>query len=197
MGVQRRSNPFHALPLGILCVSAASAFCFLGCAAPARTTRLQTRDFQDISTEVAASLQSSDFLRDRTPQSPLMLIAIHKVDNLTTDLLSEGEKWFLMDRVMNSDVMAALRRGRNIRFVIPAERLEAIAERNLWAAPIAPERRPTHTMTAALRNVVRAAGINRTDLYAAHYAITAIDTGETEWTGEYLLKRTATGRAYN
>lgn len=180
-----------------LCVSVVNTLYSVGCVAPAKSTRLQTRDFQDISTEVGASLQSSEFLRERTPESPLMLIAIHKIDNLTTDLVSEGEKWFLMDRVMNSGVMDALRRERNIRFVIPAEKLEALAERNLWAAPIAPERRPTHTMTASLRNVVRAAGLDRTDLYAAHYTITALDSGENVWTGEYLLKRTAEGRSYN
>lgn len=177
--------------------AAANAFVFVGCTQPAQSTRLQTRDFQDISTEVAASLQSSDFLRDRTSDSALILIAIRKIENLTTDILAEGEKWFLMDRVMNSGVMTELRHERNIRFVIPKDRLDALAEANQWAGPIAADRHPTHTMTAVLRNVTRAAGIDRTDLYSAHYAITSLGTGETVWSGEYLLKRVAAGRAYN
>lgn len=180
--------------LWVLCASAVTVF---SCAAPARTTRLQTRDFQEAATEIATSLRRSDFLRERTQASEPIVIAITKVENLSSDLLSEGEKWFLVDRVMNSDMMAALRQERNIRFVIPAERLEDLAAAASWAGPIGQDRAPTHSMTAALRNVTRSAGVDRTDLYAAEYTITRIESGETAWTGEYLVKRTAVGRAYN
>lgn len=186
----------HLLSL-CLCASVVNALALGGCQAPPRTTRLHTRDFQDISTEIAFSLQSSSFIQDRTPDSPSMTIAIEKIDNLTTDILSEGEKWFLMDRVMNSDAMTALRRERNIRFVIPAERLDALIDSRVWAGPIAQGRAPTHVMHAVLRSVTRAAGPDRTDLYSARYSITALNSGETVWTGDYLLKRAASGRAYN
>lgn len=190
------TNEVRAL-LCVVCAAAASVLVQGGCQTATKTTQLQTRDFQDISTEIAASLQSSEFIRERTPESPPMTIAIQKIDNLTTDILSEGEKWFLMDRVMNSDVMSTLRRQRNIRFVVPAERLDGFAERQQWAGPIAPDRRPTHVMTATMRSVTRAQGFDRTDLYSAQYSITRVETGETAWRGEYLLKRAATGRSYN
>ncbi|MBL8747044.1 MAG: hypothetical protein JNK58_11905, partial [Phycisphaerae bacterium] len=187
---QRNRTRQHGL-FRALCVSAVNLSILSACGKPIQSTRLQTRDFQDISSEIAGSLRSSAFLRDRTPGSPPIFIAIQKIDNLTTDLLSEGEKWFLMDRVMNSETMAALRKERNIRFLIPMDALDNL---NTWAGPIASDRAPTHTMTAVLRSVTRSAGQDRTDLYSAHYAITALDTGESVWTGEYLLKRTAAGR---
>jgi hypothetical protein len=168
-----------------------------GCAAPARSTRLETLDFESIVVEIAASLRASDFLSDRTPSSPEVLLTVQKPTNLTSDLLTEGEKWYLIDRVTHSFHIRDLARERRIRFIIPAERLENLKELIPDDREIGSERAPTHVMTAVLRNVTRAAGADRTDLYAAHYTITSIKTGETEWTGEYLLKRAAQGRSYN
>lgn len=193
MRIVTQSSPL----LCALCASLVTLPALSGCQSPARTTRLQTRDFEDIAAEVASSLRGSEFILERGPHSPQMTIAVTKVENLTTDILSEGEKWYLIDRVMDSDAMATLQRERNIRFVIPAERLSEMRERDQWAGPIAPDRAPTHSMTAALRSVTRSAGTDRTDLYAAFYRITSIDSGETLWTGEFLLKRAAAGRAYN
>lgn len=179
-----------------LCVSAVSAFSVAACSTPPRSTQLQTLDFESIVVEVTQSLQSSDFLKERTPESPEILLTFQKPTNLTSDLLHEGEKWYLVDRVTHSLMFRDLSKAKRIRTIIPAERLEGIEERDA-GMPIGSERAPTHVMTAVLRNVTRTAGRDRTDLYAAGYQITQIQSGETVWTGEYLLKRSAIGRAYN
>lgn len=181
----------------VILVSCVALSAGAGCTIPTRTTRLHAADLQDIAHEVAASLGSSDFLQERGPESEPIVIALHKVENLTSDLLNEGEKWYLMDRVLNSETMGALRRERNIRFVIPRERLDELTARTEWAGAIGEGRRPTHTMTAVLRSVTRSASADRTELYAAQYRLTALQTGETVWAGEYLLKRAASGRSYN
>lgn len=174
---------------------AAAGQLFIGCAAPSRTTRLETRDFEDIAFEVAQSLRASDFLRERSPDSAPMTVAIQKAENLSSDILSEGERWFLMNRVVQASSMRALADERAIRFVIPAENLRELRELT-GDDQLAAGRAPTHTMTARLRSITRAAGLDRTDLYRAEYRITDLSTGETMWTGEFELKRAAVGRSY-
>jgi hypothetical protein len=166
------------------------------CTAPARSTRLQARDFEDIAAEVAAALDASDFLRERAPDSEPIVVAVRPAVNLSADLVSEGERWYLVDRVLDGDRMDALRRARNIRFVVPEARLASLARESGWGEALAPERRPTHAFEATLRSVTRAAGADRTDLYAAHYRVTRLDSGQTEWAGEFILKRAAVGRSY-
>ncbi|MDX2115790.1 MAG: hypothetical protein SFZ24_09280 [Planctomycetota bacterium] len=169
-----------------------------GCAAPqARTTRLQTRDFEDIAFEMAANLRASDFLRERTAESPPMTVAVSKVENLSTDLVSDGEKWFLMDRVIESASMKTLAREKAVRFVIPAEKLRALRETLGPDERIALERRPTHSMIAQLRSLTRAAGLDRTEVYSAFYRIVELESGEAVWSGDFALKRAAVGRSYN
>lgn len=157
---------------------------------------MQTRDFEDIASEMSAGLRASEFLRDRSPASPLIVVAVSKVDNLSSDIIAEGEKWRLMDSVIDSEAMRALRAERNIRFVIPAEKLRLLRGSE-GDGSIGVDRRPTHAMSAVIRSVTRTAGRDRTDLYIARYTITDINSGETAWEGEFLLKRAAVGKSYN
>ena len=167
------------------------------CAAPPKTTRLQVEDFEDVAIEMAASLRASPFLAGRGPQSPRMVIAVSKVENLSSDILSDGEKWYLMDRVIDSAAINALRNSDNIRFVIPAEKLRLLNQKLEPDQQAGADRDPTHTMTARLLSLVRTAGKDRTDLYYCQFTLTDLASGEIVWTDNFAIKRIARGKAYN
>lgn len=169
-----------------------------GCAAaPPASSRLTAGDFEFVSSEMAAKLAASDWLAERGPDSPPMTIAVSKVENLTTDLISEGEKWYLVDTVLDSESMKALKALRNIRFVIPAEKLVLLRKTLGPEEDVAQQRSPTHTLAARMVSVTRAAGRDRTDLYNCEFRIVELASGELVWTDHAELKRIAAGRAYN
>lgn len=203
--------------LGVLAALVAS---LAACAAPRpQTSRLTTQDFQDFSAELAQKLRDSDFLADRTAESPVIRVALSKVENLTTDLLSEGEKWYVVQRAFDSNTMDALRRDKAIRFVIAVEDAHKLAQAQASAGAAVmctgfevgpqpeaqpgtqpesqPGRNPTHTATAMLRSVTRTAGIDRTDLYDLELRIVELASGQIVWSDHAAIKRVAVGKAYN
>lgn len=184
-----RASAWLALLLSALALSA--------CAAPSRTTRLRVEDFEDVAIEMAAKLRASSFLAGRSPESPPLVVTLTKVENLSSDILSEGEKWYLVERVIDADAIADLRRSDNVRFVIPAEKLRLLRDAADADIPIAPERDPTHVMTARLTSLVRTASLDRTDLYDAEFRIVELATGEVVWSDHVALKRVARGKAYD
>lgn len=180
------------LPLALLLAALVAA-----CAAPSKSTRLKVEDFEDVAVEMAASLRKSAFLADRGPTSPPIVIAVSKVENLSSDILSDGEKWYLMDRVIDSHAIDALRDADNIRFVIPAEKLRLLNKKLEAQDQAAVARNPTHTMTARLLSLTRTASQDRTELYDCQFTLTELATGEVVWTDNIAIKRIARGKAYN
>lgn len=178
-------------------VAAILATAATGCASPSRTTRLQVEDFEIVAIEMADKLRASDFLRDRGPHSPQVVVAVSKVENLSSDILSEGEKWYLMDRVIDSRAIDALRTDEGIRFVIPAEKLRLLNRSLPPEEQAAALRSPTHAMTARLLSLARTAGPDRTDLYDCQFTLTDLSDGQIVWTDNIAIKRVARGRAYN
>lgn len=182
----------------LCCALAGAAVLACGCATPVpASSRLTVSDFEFVSSEMSAKLAASPLLEGRTLQSEPMTVAVSKVENLSTDLLSEGEKWYLVDSVLDSDSMRALRDERNIRFVIPAEKLALFRKTLGPEAEVASQRSPSHTLTARIRSVTRAASLDRTDLYSCEFSMVELDTGAIVWSDSVLLKRIARGRSYN
>lgn len=166
-----------------------------GCASTPQSSRLAVDDIEFTAKELAAKLADSGFLRDRTGESPRMVVAIHKVENLTADVIPEADQWYMMVRVRDSASMESLRRLRNIVFVVPAERTGAGAiDREFGAAG---GRRPTHEMSATYHAAVRSAGRDRTDAYLCEMRITNLDTRELVWTDSVEFKKVAAGRSYD
>ncbi len=169
-----------------------------GCASTGpQSTRLTTDDFIATSSDMAAQLRGSDFLRERTPDSPRIVIAIRSVENLTSDLMSGGEKWTLMNRVRNSVAVRDVCREKNIAFVIPAEKLESGREKGTLEPDAAAGRAPTHVMSAIFTSIRRAAKNQRADVYSCQYQITDLATGQLAWSGVFEFQRQAAGRAYD
>ncbi len=171
------------------------------CAAPTRasgqSTAITSEDLREITTEIAERLKASDFLRERTLESPPLTITLRKVINYTSDVLREGDRWYLMYRVLDSFEIRTLSQEKNIRIVIPVERLAELRANVPDAEQAAAARQPTHTMEAIFRSVTAAAGKARTDAYYCQYRVTELDTGEVVWSDRFEFKRAAVGRAYN
>jgi hypothetical protein len=168
-----------------------------GCAGPPRSTALTVDDLEATTQAMADKLSGSDLLRGRTAESEAMIVAIDKVQNLTSDLIPEGQQWWMMARVRDKLNVNALRRDRNVRFVIAKERLLRGMEEGNFEATTGKERSPTHAMSATFRSLTRSAGKDRTEAYACEYRITQIGSGELKWSDTFEFKRVAFGKGYD
>lgn len=177
------------------------AFTFvMGCNKP-QSTVMTADDYQFIASEMAAKLREhlseSPLFSARTPESPKWTIAIQKVQNLTSDMMPESAKWYLMARVRESVPIGSFSRERNIAFTIPAERLREARKRGAVSEDMEAGRKPTHVMSATFLSVTRASGQDRTDLYYCEYTLNDLKTGEVIWTDKVEFKRAAHGRSWD
>lgn len=181
----------------VFVICALGAATLSGCSSPPRSTELTTSDLDQTAAEMAAKLTSSRFLADRTPDSPKMVIAISKVENLSSDIITESEEWSLMQRVRMSLPIVQLGQQKNLVFVIPAEHLKAGMARGSFDEDFAKGRKPTHEMDATFRSATRSKGKDRTDAYLVEYRITDLHTGELVWDESFEFKRVARGLSYD
>jgi hypothetical protein len=135
-------------------LTAALLLCFLGspllisCASP-QSTRLRNQDISYTASEMAQKLTAAQFMQDRGPDSPPMIVAITKVENLTTDIIPVSEQWYLMAKVRDSLPIVNLRQQRRLYFVIPAEHLREGQDRGNLPPDFGLNRAPTHEPPAA------------------------------------------------
>ena len=175
----------------------ALALVLAACAGNARpgSTRLSIGDMTEIAGRTAQALAAGPFLAERTPESEPVVIAINRVENNTSDVITRSEQWYLMQSVAN-EVFERFR-DRNVTMVIPAERLALAKRRGAIETRGGQTREPTHVMTARFTTVTRSDAGGRTELYQADYQITKIATGEVVWADAVEFTRGALGRSYN
>ncbi|MBI1190622.1 MAG: hypothetical protein GC200_08105 [Tepidisphaera sp.] len=180
-------------------LAALVAALFLGaCAGPPKSSRLSVDDIEVTAQELSAKLTGSDFLANRNADSPRMIVALTKVENLTTDVIPEADEWYIMTRVRASRSMEALKRLKNIVFVVPIEHIRGgAAQASEFDQLVAQGRKPTHEMSATFRSSVRAKGENRTDVYMCDLRITDLTTRELSFADSVEFKKTAVGKAYD
>lgn len=162
-----------------------------------RSTRIAAEDFADVAAAAAAQLHSSEALRDRGANDEPWVIAMDRVENLSSDVISVSEQWWLMAKLRASLPMRTLSTDRAVKFVIPAEHLAAVRARDPELAEAAPERAPTHRMGAVFRSVTRVGQNGRTDLYRVDFDLVSLHDGHLEWSGSYEFKRLAFGRGWD
>ncbi len=181
-----------------MCIAGFAA-CVAGCQTP-RSTRLNVDDFEFMATGIADALRGSmvqGFLAERGPGSPEMVVAIQRVTDYSHDMLSDGEKWYLMAKVRDA-LDHSLRTRKNIVFVIPADKIRdarkmgEIDDQNAFSS-----RAPTHVMDGTIRAVVRTTARDRTDAYLLDCELTALAGGEVVWSAQVEFKRWARGRAWD
>lgn len=185
-----------AMRVAVLSVVAASVLG--GCAGAPKSSRLSVGDIEFTAQELSAKLTDSTFLADRNGESPRMVVAINKVENLTTDVIPEADEWYIMERVRGSRPMEALKRLRNIVFVVPIDHIRGgQAQASEFDRLVALGRRPTHEMSATFHSAVRSSGENRTDVYLCEMRITDMTSRELVFLESVEFKKTATGKAYD
>ncbi len=161
------------------------------------SSRLDNEDFIEFAASAGESLRASQQVRERNEGSEAWFVALTDPVNLSSDVISEGERWSIMERLKDSMPLASLRAERNISFVIPrevADRLEGIESD--WQLAMG-DRAPSHTLEATIRSVTRRAHEQRADLYSFQMSIVDVSSGEVVWSDDLLLKRAAVGRAWD
>jgi hypothetical protein len=176
-----------------------------GCAEP-RSTRMTAGDFDHMGAEMAASLARSDALRNRTAASPPWVVSIDKVQNLSSDVMTESEQWMIIARLRGSLPIQALRTQRSITFVMPPERVEALRrDPNLGAGvgdfgpDLGADRRPTHQLNATFRSLARVnpTGTGSEDYYYCEFQMLDLATGQPVWIDKVEYKRLAKGHIWD
>jgi hypothetical protein len=182
-------------------LSAAMLVAAAGCASAnlPRTTRPTIEDYTEMAEAMAQSLAASDLLRHRTPQSEPWVFAIRKVENLSNEVMTESERWYVMARLQSSLPIQAMQQQKNIRFVIPAERRDQLRRYpELDMDPlIAADRRPTHVINAVFYSVPRAVRRDRTDLYYCEFELLPMGDAVPVWVDRFEYKRVAYGHIWD
>lgn len=187
-----------ALFWALLAASAATVV-LAGCHKP-QSTRLSLGDLNALVAQMASRLAGSDFLRDRTSQSPPITVVINKVENLTYDVIPPAEQWMLMARVRASLPIQTVGRQKNVFFQITPERVAALREMG-FEVDQEPAPPATHLMTATFRSSERIGGGKagepanvREDYYYLEYRIVELASGRVVWSDAFEFKRQAKGR---
>ena len=172
----------------------------VGCAAT-HSTRLQINDFTEVSTEIAADLAASPFLRNRTPQSLPINITFEKITNLSSDIISASAQWTIMQRIFTAFPVQALSQQANINIILPAAKTLRTRNSSINSeanSDFGSKRTVTHIMTATIDSLTRTSDQHRTDLYAFTFQITDLSqstdkNGILIWSDKYEIKRAAVG----
>lgn len=173
------------------------------CAGGPESTRLRASDFNYIVDRMAESLAASDFLAGRGPDSEPAYITIRQVENLTSDIIPERERWMLMERVQAVLNKRELAEKKNLRFQIPPEHRQSLDD-DPQARDRARRQMPetTHVMKAVFMSSKRAQRgkehrlvERRQDYYYLEYSITELESRNPVWTETFEFKREAAGLA--
>jgi hypothetical protein len=141
---------------------------------------------------------SSQFISSRNAASPPIVLSVQKVENLTSDVITESEQWAMMVEIANDVfVRSPLGRNANIKLIVPRERLTLARRRGVVPAFDSADALPTHIMTATFRSVTRDEQAQRFDEYFCEYEISELQSREIVWSDRVKLTRKAFGRAYN
>lgn len=169
----------------------------VGCAGEPSTTRLGAEDLVAFSEEAAQSLASGDAISGRGPRDAPWVIAMRLPRNLSHDVISEGERWFVMERLKDSLAMSRLARERGLVFVIDRERAASAGDVEGGDPAGFPNRRPTHVLEGEFRSIERRSGEHRTDAYAFVLSLRDLADGAVVWSDSFVIKRGAHGRAWD
>ena len=166
----------------------------------ARSTRMTVDDLNAMAGAMAQSLAASDALRDRTAASPPWVISVDKVLNLSNDVMTEAEQWFVIAKLRGSLPLQAMAKQRNIRFVIPAQQVRKMRrDPNLDTHGITfgAQRKPTHQMNATFHSANRGDATNQTEWYYCEFQIIDLATAIPVWADKFEYKRGAVGHVWD
>lgn len=182
----------------LLSVFVSSWFILLAACAGPQTTRMTVGDFEAMAAAMAQSLLQSDALARRGPGSDPWTVSIQKVTNLSSDVMPQREQWSIMAQLRGATPIQSLWHQKNVRFVLPAQRVvELRGSAAEFGEAFGARREPTHVMTATFRSITRAQMKDRTDVYYAQFEIIDLRTGEPVWQDRFEFKRAASGHVWD
>lgn len=200
IGVTRHLRSSHAVASSFAAMLAVVLVTLAGCAAPGgQSTRLTVGDLNYTVAELTQQLQTSPLITQRTPASPPMRVVIRRVENLTSDRITEAERWMVMARLRSGLGIAPLRDQKNIEFMIPPER-QALARQGGFQGDLGPNDQPTHIMDAVFRSATRTGrddkhgNVNiRSDFYFLEARVLDLSGRDVLWSGKAEFQREASG----
>lgn len=154
-------------------------------------------DFDAMTAAMAQSLLQSDAIAARGPDSDPWIISIQKVTNLSSDVMPQREQWSIMAQIRGAAPIQTLWQQKNVRFVLPAQRVVELRNAGVEYEDFGAQRKPTHTMTATFRSATRAQEKDRTDLYYTEFEIIDLQTGVPVWQDRFEFKRAAHGQIWD
>lgn len=171
-----------------------------GCAPKTKSTRITGNDFYITMDKMIDSLADSNVLRERTPDSPQMILMINKVTNLTSDIITPAEQWMLVARVRDT-LVNRFAKEKNIRMVITPEKHNLLRQAGYSGDLTGAELNATHVMRARFMSA-RRGGVRgkdevtdiRADYYYLAYELMTIETHELLWSDRFEFKREAVGQ---
>lgn len=184
-----------------LCV-AALVWLAAGCASsPAqRTTRLADADLSQAVLTVRDQLVESAFLRSRDAGSPEARLVVRRVENLSTDRISEAEQWSLVSRVLAAEGMHDLLRSKNISLQLPPEKARLLERGGLTFGEFGEESWPTHLLEAQIASATRAGSLTggrdadiRKEYYLLSFAVEEVQSRALVWQGTTEVAREVWG----
>jgi hypothetical protein len=174
----------------------------VGCASQPKSTVISADDAQFVVTKTAEKLKTSAFLADRKSDSPPITITLEKVENLTSDVISEAEQWKFLMEIQGSLDVVKVANSKNIHFQVTPERLAKLRSQG-WTKAGSAYQPPTHVMSAVFHSAARAGqdkeGLvtDRVDQYFLEYSIVELKTGAVAWSDSVEFKKEAIGRVNN
>ena len=169
-----------------------------GCKSHPKSSRIAIEDYIEMAGAMAQSLRQSDAIAERSPDSEPWVVSFEKVQNLSSEIMTRGEQWYVVAQVRNAQPINTMWDDKRIAFVIPAQ--HAIGQRGTLDAERADkgfssDRGVTHTITATFRSITRAGGDGqaRTDLYACEFQMLELNTNVPVWLDTFEFKRSAKG----
>lgn len=175
--------------VGVILTLAASPMA--GCRGPGESTRITASDTRALVASIERDLLSSEWLAERGADSTPIFVTVKGVENLSADIISEGERWYQIKAVCDSLSGSELARQKRISFVVPANQGGGAA------TPPPPSDVVTHLLHAQILSTRRRQDQTRSDYYYWSYRITDLRSGEQVWAGKFEVERTATGDAWN
>src|SRR5262245_50541349 len=182
-------RPFWRLAI-ILATAMSVTAAASGCSKPT-STLLATEDFEYMATECGRELQASmvsGFLADRGPDSPPRIIAVQSVTTYSQDIITDGERCYLMAKLRDT-LNQRLRREKNITFVMSADKLREAKKLGRIEDDAMPDRAPTDVMDGRLRSIDRETNTDQASAYLFEAEIKDLSDGAVVWSGKAELKR--------
>jgi len=163
-----------------------------------QTTRLELADMQQAAGDVLRAFATDPVLGRRGPESPPMTIAVGRIENRSSDVITRSEQWYLMQSVAREVASPqGLGTARNIRLVVPAEHADEIRRRGGEWTDFAAGREITHTLNGRFDSITRDTPAGRQELYVFEYTITEIADGRIVTQHAADIRKEAFGLAFN